>query len=93
MLPVELTKQGHTLKQVCRTNKTAIYENWKHGRIQVWDAIRIQVAPEHTFPNGSHYPERETFPTSEEWGTYGFSCLTLESAHRRVEQLRKMGKN
>ncbi len=56
-----------TLKQVWREGDRAIYEY--HGGFEV---IHIKTAPAQTI-YGRDYPEREVYPTDNDWGTYAIT--------------------
>jgi hypothetical protein len=74
-------------KQVHREENIAIYEQWKHGRVQTWEVVRIRIAPACTYPNGASYPEREIYPYSESWGVNGFTCITFERAIYKAQEM------
>lgn len=38
---------------------------------------------------GVDYPDHEAMPSSEDWGTYGWTCCDLESARKRLEIARR----
>ena len=85
-IPVTFRSHGFDYKQVYRDGLWCIFRQTKEGTdIEKYEVIKLKVAPAHTFPNGKSYPEREVYPGSEEWGTYGWTCADLESAHRRLK--------
>lgn len=49
--------------------------------------ISTRRVKEHTWPNGNRTPAHEAMPSSEQWGTYGWTCNTLERAKVRLRQI------
>jgi hypothetical protein len=57
-----------------------------------YEVVRLKIRPaEERF--GKWYPERESYPSNEEWGTYGFTYLSteLERARKRHVEPQKGG--
>jgi hypothetical protein len=68
---------------LCKRSKP---EHWHY------EVVKLRVRPaEERF--GKYYPNRESYPSSEEWGTHGFSYLKdeLNRAKERCEELQKGG--
>lgn len=85
-LPTTLTHSGYTLTQVERGPNWAIYSKAKPSHHNAhFEAIVIQHSPARTFPNGDSVPERESYPSSEQWGTYAWSVKTLEEARDKLK--------
>lgn len=88
MKPIDKTfrKSGLEYKQVFRDGPWCIYRQTKPGtQIERFEVVKLKVEKAHTFPNGKTSPKREAFPSSEEWGVRGWTCLDLEAAHRRLK--------
>ena len=54
-----------------------------------FEVVRIRKQKEITTPNGIHYENKECYPSSESWGTEGFTCLTKQHAFDRLEKLKQ----
>jgi hypothetical protein len=76
---------GHTLKQVFREKSIAIYARALPNREpHELELVVIRRKPEATTPSGVLMPEREGYPTSNEWGRFGWSFPIRELARRMV---------
>jgi hypothetical protein len=65
--------KDRTLKQLKREGMVAIYELFGPGNILYgYEVIRIKIR-EAGEVFGTHYPVREIYPASEEWGRYGWT--------------------
>lgn len=71
-------------KQVYRKGMWCIYRKTKPGtQIESYELVRLKTRPAMTF-QGKAYEERESYPGSEEWGTYGWTCPTKTAAFKRL---------
>jgi hypothetical protein len=72
-LATELKVQNRTLKQIRRYGQVALYELYgPHGSLYGFELIVVKIRKaEESF--GNFYPQRETYPTNEEWGSFGWS--------------------
>lgn len=53
-----------------------------------YETFVVQRYPDRMSPDGKTFiPAKEAPPRSELWGSHGFSCTTLESAEKRMQQL------
>jgi hypothetical protein len=87
-LATEISAQGRTYKQIKRRGQVALYELSVKGELRGFEVIVIQIhAAGERF--GKWYPTREGFPSSESWGTSGFSYLASnkDGAERRFAEL------
>ena len=85
-LPDTLRKNGFDYVLVHREGNRAIYRQQVDEELQYFEVMRIKIKPASIF-KGVSYPEREVFPSDEEFGTSAFSCRTLESAMIHFNQL------
>lgn len=85
-LPVEFTRDGYQYRQVRREGLLAIYSQRKGGATYSYEVIIIQQRPAEKIV-AREYPPRETMPSPEQWGTSGWTCLTLADAQKRFETL------
>ena len=73
-LSFELQYAGHTLKQVFREKRIAIYARARPNREpHEFELVVIRDKPAATLPNGSIVPEREAYPQPSEWGRWAWS--------------------
>jgi len=93
-LPETFTRGDYHYRMVERTDKTAIFEQLFEGTHVAFEAILIKKEKERNIM-GKKYPPAEVFPSTEKWGTYGFTTHTLENARARAAQLEgsKFGQN
>ena len=73
-LETEFKSGGRTLRQIKREGMIALYElRNKAGTLYGYEVIRVQIHPAETLPSGKSYPEREGYPSNEQWGDEAFS--------------------
>lgn len=85
-LPTEFSRHGYDYKQVERSDNVAIFEQSFEGEFVAFEVFRIKKEKERNIM-GKIYPPAEVVPSTEKWGTYGFTVRTLERAHMRKAQL------
>lgn len=82
-LPLEITQNGgHKYRQVWRNERCAVYEQHGHyDQLLGYEAILIKhQEAKRVF--GKDYPDKELYPTSEDWGKYGKTCDSIEEAKK-----------
>jgi hypothetical protein len=83
-LPTQFTKQGFEFTQIKRVGMLAIYVKQSlHNKGSTYEVIRVQSHNGRTIA-GKYFEPAEYFPSSEQWGTHGFTCRTMESAEKRM---------
>jgi hypothetical protein len=87
LLETDLRHGGFDLDQVFREGVVAVYEQSKYGHVMAYEVVRIRVRRAELSPRGTPLPTREVYPCNEDWGTDGFTCLTLESAMTKAKQM------
>ena len=85
-LPCALRHDGFDLRQVKRVGHVAIYEK-TGGTYKGWEIILIRKRPDRQLPGGRHLPAREYYPSSADWGTRGWTAISLASAKRQFDKL------
>lgn len=84
-----------TYRQVKRTDKVAIYERSRDGKVKDYEVILIKVEPKGKvmkFPNGTIKvleDDREKYPSTGQFGFSGWSFRGLGAAESRYEKLCK----
>jgi hypothetical protein len=86
-LPVTLTHEGHILRQTERNEYAAIYVKSKGDQIRGYEVVRIRRARASVHPHAGPIPPREVYPRNEEWGTHGWTCMTLKDAVERFNRI------
>src|SRR5262245_28185735 len=72
-LKLKTGHSDHTLEQVWRDETHAVYRHFgSDGKFIGWQAILIKVAPARRV-FGKDYPEREVYPSNEDFGRYALS--------------------
>jgi hypothetical protein len=88
-LDKEFESSSFKYKQIHRENMFAIYERHhissdnKH-----YEAIKIQSHNGYEIA-GNKIPPSECYPTSNSWGTHGFTCLTKKAACDKLDEMMK----
>lgn len=86
-LEFDLGNYRHT--QIERHGDLAIYrQQHKEADVARFEVIRIRIERERVWPDGHVTPEREAYPGSAQWGTYGWTCHTLAEAQTLLAELR-----
>lgn len=84
-----------TYRQIKRTDKVAIYERSRNGKVKDYEVILIKVEPKGKvmkFPNGVVKileDDREKYPSTGQFGFSGWSFNWSIAAERRYEKLCK----
>jgi hypothetical protein len=97
-LPENFTQKGWIFSQVKREGDIAIFSKLPTkfgGKAIGYEVIKIQKneANDRVFKDKEgkevkhSYEAQERYPSSEEWGTYGFTATTLEQAEKIFQKL------
>lgn len=80
-------------KQLKRNRLFAIYERSdSNGKIDGYEVIKIHFVKKGTYIpmfKKTYLDDTEFYPSTSQWGTNGFSLLTLKDAENKFEQLSK----
>ncbi len=83
----EFKSNGFQFRLLKREGLVALFEKSKSGHRELsFEVVILQVNRERTFPNGITTPERETMPSDEQWGAYGWTCQDRESAETEFKK-------
>ncbi len=85
-LPKTFRQGGFDFRLLKRRGSVALFAKSKGGGRDHHELVIIQQRPAETI-YGRQYPARETMPSSEDWGTYGWSPHNLAEAERRFAML------
>lgn len=86
ILRKQFTKRGYEYRQVKRSDRVAMYEQRKDGRLHAYEVFRIQVHDARMMGD-KLLQAGEAPPPDEQWGKKGWTCVTLEGAEQRYEAL------
>ena len=91
-LPRKFTKHRYQFEQLCRTESTAIYVQHVNGRQKSFEVIIIRVASRKPVKVGGKVKwidcePYECFPSSDTWGTCGFTFSTEQDARAKYDLL------
>lgn len=89
-LSKQITRDGFRMIQVRRLGQYAIYrrERLTTG-VTHYEAIKILVETKtRKLPSGAlRNAGSERYPSSNEWGKYGWTCKTIEEAEAKLREL------
>ncbi len=89
----EISRQSNfNYKQLIRDGKYAIYEKSKHNCIICYEVIQINSHENYQIA-GITIEAAEVYPSSESWGTLGFTYKTKELAFKKFEELKNKKDN
>jgi len=88
-LEKEFESSGFKYKQIHRENMFAIYERHHiSSKTKHYEAIKIQSHNGYEIA-GNKIPPSECYPTSNSWGTQGYTCLDKKTAYNRLYRMMK----
>lgn len=82
LLDQSFRKNGFNFLQVKRVGDVAIYRKANAVFILGYEVFRIQRHNGRRIGD-AEIPPAEFMPSSEQWGTLGFTCMTLDAAEAR----------
>lgn len=92
-LPIKLRKNGFLYTQVLRCGPYYIYEqNYSSGldqdngegkRLRFYEVIKPRIRPAESI-KGQDYPEREVFPSDEDFGYTAWAYTSFEQAINKL---------
>ena len=95
-LPKKFTKYGYQFEQICRTERTAIYVQHINGRQKGYEVIVIRGADRKPVKSGGKVKwvqcePYECYPSTEAWGSCGFTYTTEQDARAKYDLLNDPG--
>ena len=85
-LPKKLRKNGFDYTLVSRGKRSCIYEQRVSEEIKRYEVFLIKVQREREY-QGKLFPEKERFPHDEAFGYWAWTCMTLDAAMKRFNDL------
>lgn len=89
-LAASFRRHGYEFERINRIGPIAIYKRSRCNRVVSFEVLVLRATPERTLPDGTIVPAKERYPTSSEWGEYGWSCTSLDRAQSKFEELTGM---
>lgn len=84
--PTTIVIKGIKLAQVKRVDNLAIYSiTHPSGSLLGYEVVRLRVGKPH--PKDKDQSPKEHYPSAEQWGSYGWTCLTLNRAEEKLREL------
>lgn len=91
LLPTKFTKNGFTHEKLQRVGDLAIYRRWKGNTAPHFEVIEIARHNGFTVRDATgketDIPAAETYPSSEQWGSKGFTYPDEASATKRFKAM------
>lgn len=84
----DFSENQFRFKQVFREGDLAIYEKRQGKLSPCFEVVAIRRHDGYEIA-GNKVPPSEIYPSSENWGTHGFTCPTIEAAHKKISKLRR----
>jgi len=87
------TYKGFDFRQIVREGDVAVYSQcFKGGKMPVaYEVVVIQKHDGYTIM-GKTYPPSEFYPSTNDWGTKGFTIVTTDTTKMKQKALDKMAK-
>jgi hypothetical protein len=87
VIPTSFKKKGFTYNQVKREGMKAIYQQTREGTtLNNYEVVKLGRHNGYVM-GGAMIEPSETYPGSSLWGIMGWTCTSLEDAHKRFSQL------
>ena len=86
-LPLRFRDRGFFYEQLDRQGDVALYTQTNHAGIVRYEVVRIRIQREHTWPDGTTTPEKEAYPSSNSWGTLGWTFIERPLAEAKLRAL------
>ena len=82
-LKTEFKWNQYRYEQLERTDTSAIYSQFNSDdEIVAYEVVRIRVEQPGEVM-GKFYPLREVYPGTSQWGSYGWTCRSLDEARAK----------
>jgi hypothetical protein len=86
-VPRTFTYDGYEHVLIERSGRRAIFSKARpQGPIRCYEVVRLGYRGAEII-KGKHYPARETYPRSEDWGVTGWTCMTLGDARKKMGEI------
>ena len=93
-IPETFKSDGFTHTLVERDRMLAIFSKGKPPSQPFhWEVVRLHVEKEKRWKDGrekSVTPEHEAYPSSEQWGERGWTCMSLDEARKKLQEWRSL---
>ena len=84
----DFTSKNFSHKQIHREGDFAIYERFFNDSPERkhYEVVKIQSHNGYAI-GGQMYPASEYYPSSNAWGSDGYTCTTKENAYKRLDKM------
>lgn len=82
----KFNKYGYTLTLIKREKDVAIFKQHKGKKIYNYEVIVVGRHDGYELAD-TFFPPSEFYPSSNEWGSKGFTCQSLDAAENRFNAL------
>jgi hypothetical protein len=89
-LEKKITNKNFSYKQIVRENNVAIYEQKiidSEDPTKRYEVIIIRSHDGYEI-NGNKIAPSEMYPSANQWGQLGWTCLTMEDAQKRFKKVK-----
>lgn len=88
-IKTEFSRKGFHFRQIYRHGQFAVFERTRLPNFtqKHYETVRLKPFPAH-FTFGRQFDAGEAYPSSEQWGSYGFTIPTESAALAKVEEMR-----
>jgi len=82
------TSKNFSHKQIHREDNFAIYERFNNDSPENkhYEVVKIQSHSGYAI-GGQMYPASEYYPSSNSWGSDGYTCVSKENAYKRLDKI------
>ena len=90
ILEKKITNKNFSYKQIIRENNVAIYEQRllePDATNKRYEVIIIRSHDGYEI-NGNKIAPSEMYPSANQWGTLGWTCMTMEDAQKRFKKVK-----
>jgi hypothetical protein len=77
------TSSGFTHELIEQSGRVCLVRRTKGGRQEHYEVVVLRWSKEHTWPDGKVTPAGWHYPSSEQWGVYGWTYTDARMARAR----------
>lgn len=87
-LPLTFNKNGYRYNQHVRAANKAIYKQYAGEKLIAYEVVIIKHVPaRYEKFLDKEMPAHEKYPTTTQWGIFGWTCKTSKAAHEKYSKL------
>jgi hypothetical protein len=85
-LPQTIRRNSFEYRLICRTGRTALYEQTISEKRKAYEVFKIIISPERFF-NGNLFEAMERFPNNEDFGVSAWAYTDMQRAIKKFTDL------